>query len=211
MKKFFFVVFLLALLSLAACSSSSPIVSFDTAVAGTQAAIPTQTPYPTYTPFPPTPYPTKIQYQESFSIRLFPGIEASLVYASETGTEFWLDFPQNATLQPARVMIIPGLSTTYSSNLVFHGDAFDLLAGPGDQMEGFKQYSFNAPISVSIKFAAISQPLEKLALYYWTGSDWEKVETVCNLPSPSLDTNTNTIKTSICSPGTYAIFSPSGN
>jgi hypothetical protein len=211
MKKFFFVVFLLALLSLAACSSSSPIVSFDTAVAGTQAAIPTLTPYPTYTPFPPTPYPTKIQYQESFSIRLFPGIEASLVYASEAGTEFWLDFPKDATLQPARVMIIPGLSTTYSSDLVFQGDAFDLLAGLGDQMDGFKQYSFHAPISVSIKFAAISQPLEKLALYYWTGSDWEKVETVCNLPSPSLDTNTNTIKTSICSPGTYAIFSPSGN
>jgi hypothetical protein len=162
-------------------------------------------------PFPPTPYPTKIQYQQSFSIRLFPGNEASLVYASETGTEFWLDFPKDATLQPARVMVIPGLSTTYSSDLVFHGDAFDLLAGLGDLMEWFKQYSFNAPISVSIKFAAISQPLEKLALYYWTGSDWEKVETVCNLPLPSLDTNTNTIKTSICSPGTYAVFSSSGN
>ena len=78
-------------------------------------------------------------------------------------------------------------------------------------MEGFKRYSFNAPISVSIKFAVISQPLEKLALYHWTGSDWVKVETECNLPSPSLDTNTNTIKTSICSLGAFAVFSPSGN
>jgi hypothetical protein len=217
MNKFCFFVFLLALLSLSACSSSSPIVNFDTAVAGTQAAIPTPTlyptytPLPTYTPFPPTPYPTKIQYQESFSIRLFPGSEANLIYTSETGTEFWLEFPKDATLQPARVMIIPGLSTIYSSDLVFHGDAFDLLAGLGDQMEGFKQYSFNAPISVSIKFATMSQPLEKLALYYWTGSNWEKVEIVCNLPLPSLDAKTNTIKTYICSPGTYAIFSPSGN
>ena len=217
LNKLCFSVIALALLTLPACSPSSSAVDINTAVAKTQAALPTPTPYPTYTPFPtytslpPTPYPTKIQYQESFSVRLFPGIEASLIYASETGTEFWLDFPQNATLQPARVMIIPGLSTTYSSNLVFHGDAFDLLAGLGDQMEGFKQYSFNEPISVSIKFAAISQPLEELALYYWTGSDWKKVETVCNLPLPSLDTTTNTIKTSICSPGTYAVFSPGGN
>ena len=217
LNKFCFFVIFLALFFLPACTSSPTVVGFDTAVAETQAAIPTQTPYPTYTPFPtytplpPTPYPTKIQYQESFSIRLFPGVEASLIYASETGTEFWLDFPQNATLQPARVMIIPGLSTTYSSDLDFHGDAFDLLAGPGDQMEGFKRYSFNEPISVSIKFAVISQPLEKLALYYWTGSDWEKVETVCNLPLPSSDTTTNTIKTFICSPGTYAVFSPGGN
>lgn len=217
MNKFFFFVFTLALLSLSACSPCSPMVSVDTAVAGTLAAFPSPTPYPTYTalptylPFPPTPYPTKIQYQESFSIRLLPGSEASLVYVSDTGTEFWLNFPKDATLQPARVMIIPGLSTTYSSDFVFHGDAFDFLAGLGDQMEGFKIFSFNAPISVSIKFTAISGPLEKLALYYWTGNTWEKVETVCNLPLPSLDTNTNTIKTSICSPGTYAVFSPSGN
>jgi hypothetical protein len=211
LNKFYFLVISLAMLVLLACTLSSTVVGFGTAVAETQAAIPTPTPYPTYTPFPPTPYPTKIQYQQSFSVRLFPGNEASLVYASETGTEFWLDFPRDATLRPARVMVIPGLSTTYSSDLVFHGDAFDLLAGLGDQMEGFKQYSFNAPISVSIKFAAISQPLEKLALYYWTGSDWEKVETVCNLPLPSLDTNTNTIKTSICSPGTYAVFSSSAD
>jgi hypothetical protein len=207
----------LALLSLPACSSSAPVVGFDTAVAGTEAALPTPTPYPTYTPFPTntpfpaTPYPTKIQYQQSFSIRLFPGSEAALVYASETGTEFWFDFPRDATLQRARVMVIPGLWTTYSSDLVFHGDAFDLLAGVGDQMEGFKAFSFNAPISVSIKFAATPQSLEKLAFYYWTGSDWKKVETVCDLPSPSLDTNTNTIKTSICSPGTYAVFSPGNN
>lgn len=211
LNKFCFFVIFLALLFLPACTSSPTVVGFDTAVAETQVAIPTQTQYPTYTPFPPTPYPTKIQYQQSFSIRLFPGNEANLVYTSETGTEFWLDFPKDATLQLARVMIIPGLSTTYSSDLVFHGEAFDLLAGLGDQMEGFKQYSFNAPISVSIKFAATSQSLEKLALYYWTGSGWKKVETVCNLPLPSLDTTTNTIKTFICSPGTYAVFSPSGN
>jgi hypothetical protein len=216
-NKFCLFVVYLALLSLPACSPSSPVVGFDTSVAETQAARPTPTPYPTYTPFPtytplpPTPYPTKIQYQQSFSIRLLPGNEATLVYASETGTEFWFDFPRDATLQPARVMVIPGLWTTYSSDLVFHGDGFDLLAGLGDQMEGFKAFSFNAPISVSIKFAATSQPLEELALYYWTGSDWKKVETVCSLPSPSLDTSTSTIKTSICSPGTYAVFSPAGS
>jgi hypothetical protein len=217
LKKICFTVIALALLILPACSPSSSADDLNTAVAKTRSALPTPTPYPTYrffptyTSVPPTPYPTKIQYPESFSIRLFPGIEASVIYASETGTEFWFEFPKDATLQPTRVMMIPGLSTTYSSDLVFHGEAFDLLAGLGDQMEGFKQYSFHEPISVSIKFAAISQPLDQLALYTWIGSDWKKVETVCNLPLPSLDTTTNTIKTSICSPGTFAVFSPAGN
>jgi hypothetical protein len=199
----------------AAVGDFSPSASFETAVAGTQAALPIPTAYPTYTPFPtytapaPTAYPTKIQYQESFSVRLFPGIAASLIYASDNGTEFWLVFPEEATLQPARVMLIPGLSTTYSADLIFHGEAFALLAGPGDQMEGFKSFSFNAPISVSIKFASLSQPLEELDLYYWTGDGWEKVESACHHPSPALDTNT--IQTFLCSPGTYGVFSPSGS
>jgi hypothetical protein len=209
MKKHYFLVTSLAVLFLSACSPLSPVVVLQTAVAGTQAAMPTQTAYPTYTPFPPTPYPTKIPFIESFSIRLSPGIEASLVYAIETGTEIWLDFPKDATLQPARVMLIPGLSSIYPPTLVYNGDAFDLLAGLGDQMEGFKRFTFNAPVSVTIKFAS-SQNLDTLALYTWTGSDWEKVETVCNLPSPTLDTNANTIKTSLCSPGAFAIFARNG-
>jgi hypothetical protein len=187
----------------------------QTAIGKTQAAMPAQTAYPTYTPFPtytlfpPTPYPTKIPFVESFSIRLFPGIEASLIYAVETGTEIWLDFPKDATLLPARAMLIPGLSSIYPTTFVYNGDAFDLLAGLGDQMEGFKRFTFNAPVSVTIKFAS-SQNLDKLALYTWTGSDWEKVETVCDLPLPSLDTSANTIKTSICSPGAFAIFARNG-
>jgi hypothetical protein len=212
-----FFLILIMLLSLPACAPLWSAADIETAVAETQSAIPTSTYYPTYTlypsntPFPPTPYPTKIQYFESFSIRLFPGIAASMVYESETGTEFWFDFPQNATLQPARVMIIPGLSTMYPSDLVFYGDAFDLLAGIGDQMEGVKGFSFNAPISVTVKFAVLSLPLDKLSLYYWTGNVWEKVETICNLPSPLYKVTTNTIITSICSPGTYGIFSSSKN
>jgi hypothetical protein len=215
MKNYYFFATFLAMLFLSACSPLSPVVGLQTAVAGTQAAVPTQTayptntPFPTYTPFPPTPYPTKIPFIESFSIRLFPGIEASLIYAIETGTEIWLDFPKDATLQPARVMLIPGLSSIYPPTLVYNGDAFDLLAGLGDQMEGFKRFTFNAPVSVTIKFAS-SQNLDTLALYTWTGSDWEKVETVCNLPLPSLDTSANTIKTSICSPGAFAIFARNG-
>lgn len=217
LNKFIICIMILALLILPACSPTSSADDFHTAVAKTQAARPTPTRYPTYRLFPtntflpPTPLPTKIQFQESFSIRLYPGIKAGLIYASGTGTEFWLEFPKNATLQPARVMLIPGLSTTYPSNLVFQGDAFDLLAGLGDQMEGFKQYSFHEPISVSIQFAALSQPLENLALYTWTGSDWEKVETACNFPLPSLDLSTNTIQTSLCSPGSFAVFSSAGN
>jgi hypothetical protein len=201
----------LAVLFLSACSPPSPEVGLQTAVAKTQAAMPAQTAYPTYTPFPtwtpfpPTPYPTKIPFMESFSIRLFPGIEASLIYAIETGTEIWLDFPKDATLQPARVMLIPGLSSIYPPTLVYNGDAFDLLAGPGDQMDGFKRFTFNAPVSVTIKFAT-SQNLDTMALYPWTGSDWEKVDTVCNFPLPSLERSANMIKTSICSPGAFAIF-----
>jgi hypothetical protein len=209
MKNYSFFATFLAVLFLSACSPLSPMVVLQTAVAETQAAMPTQTAYPTYTPFPPTPYPTKIPFIESFSIRLFPGIEASLIYAIETGTEIWLDFPRDATVQPARVMLIPGLSSIYPPTLVYNGDAFDLLAGLGDQMEGFKRFTFNALVSVTIKFAS-SQNLDTLALYTWTGSDWEKVETVCNLPLPSLDTSTGTIKTSICSPGSFAIFARNG-
>jgi hypothetical protein len=208
---------LLIFIYLSACSQWYSPVRIDTAIAETQSAIPTSTFYPTYTQytlnslFPPTPYPTKIQFYESFSIRLFPGIEASMVYDSETGTELWFEFPKNATLQAARVMIIPGLSTTYPPDWGFYGDAFDLLAGVGDQMEGFKGFSFNAPIMVTIKFSIISLPVEKLSLYYWTGNVWEKVEIACNLPLPIYNTTTNTIKTSICSPGTYGIFSLNKN
>jgi hypothetical protein len=207
MSKIKVIVLILGVCLLSACTPSPQAV--QTAIAETQAAMPTQTAYPTYTPFPPTPYPTKIPFIESFSIRLFPGIEASLIYAIETGTEIWLDFPKDVTLQPARVMLIPGLSSIYPPTLVYNGDAFDLLAGLGDQMEGFKRFTFNAPVSVTIKFAS-SQNLDTLALYTWTGSDWEKVETVCSLPLPSLDTSANMIKTSICSPGAFAIFARNG-
>jgi hypothetical protein len=205
-----------ALLFLSACSPPPQVIILQTAVAETQTtmsaqtAYPTYTLYPTYTSFPPTSYPTKIPYNESFSIRLFPGVEASLIYASETGTEIWLDFPKNATLQPARAMLIPELASVYPPSLVYNGDAFVLLTGPGDQMEGFKRFTFNAPVSVTIKFA-VSQNLDTLALYTWTGSDWEKVETVCNLPLPIMDTSANTIKTSICSPGAFAIFAKKGD
>jgi hypothetical protein len=200
----------LAVLFLSACSSLPSAAGLQTAVAGTQTAMPTQTAYPTYTPFPPTPYPTKIPFIESFSTRLFPGIESSLIYATETGTEFWLDFPGDATIQPARAMLIPGLASDYPSTLVYSGDAFTLLTGLGDQMEGFKRFTFNAPVSVTIKFAE-SQDLEKLALYTWTGSDWVKVETVCNLPLATLDAAANSLETSICAPGSFAIFTPAGN
>jgi hypothetical protein len=216
MNKFIFFVFSLTLLFLSACSSFSPIVSVDTAVAKTQAVLPTPSPYPTYTPFPtytsppPTPYPTKIQYQESFSILLFPGIESRLVYASETGTEFWLDFPKDATSQPARAMLIPGLASIYPPSLVYNGDAFELLTGLGDQMEGFKEFTYNTPISVTIKFAG-PHDLGTLALYHWTGSDWVKVDRECNFPLPTIDTNNNTIKTSICSLGAFAIFAQVAN
>jgi hypothetical protein len=201
---------------LSACSSPSQVVSLQTAIAETQITMPTQTAYPTYTlyptytPFPPTPYPTKIPYFESFSIRLFPGIEASLIYASETGTEIWLDFPKDVTSQPARAMLIPGLASIYPPSLVYNGDAFELLTGLGDQMEGFKEFIYNAPVSITIKFVG-SQNISTLALYYWTGSDWEKVERVCNFPLPTVDTTNNTIKTSICSPGAYAIFAKKGD
>jgi hypothetical protein len=212
---------ILTVLFLTACSSLLPAIDLQTAVAATQAVLPTQTayptytpfptstPFPTYTPFPPTPYPTKIPYIESFSIRLFPGTVEGMVYSIETGTEIWLDFPKDAVLEPSRVMLIPGLASIYPDTLIFNGDAFSLLAGLGDQMEGFKRFTFNAPVSVTIKFAA-AQDLETLALYTWTGSEWEKVETVCNLPLPSLDASTNTIKTSICSPGAFAIFTQQG-
>ncbi len=216
MKNYYFLVTFLALLFLPACSSSSPTVGLQTAFAETQAAMPTQTayptftPFPTYTPFPPTPYPTKIPYNESFSIRLFPGIEASLIYASETGTEIWLGFPKDATSQPARAMLMPELASIYPPSLVYNGDAFVLLTGLGDKMEGFKRFTYNAPVSVTIKFAA-SQNLDTLALYTWTGNAWEKVETVCNLPLPIMDTSDNTIKTSICSPGAFAIFAQKGD
>jgi hypothetical protein len=103
-------------------------------------------------------------------------------------------------------MLIPGLSSIYPPTLVYNGDAFDLLAGLGDQMEGFKRFTFNAPVPVTIKFAS-AQNLDSLALYTWTGSEWVKVETVCNLPLPTLDSGANVIKTSICSPGAFAIFS----
>jgi len=96
MNKFFFVVLPLALLSLSACSSSSPIVSSILLSAGNKLAIPTLTPYPTYTPFPIHPYQRKSISGIVFQIRLFPGIEASLLYASEAGTEFWLDCPKDA-------------------------------------------------------------------------------------------------------------------
>jgi hypothetical protein len=203
----------ISIILLAACAPSAQAVQI--AVGKTQAAMPAATAYPTYTlfptytPFPPTPYPTKIPFVASISTRLVPGIAGSLIYAVETGTEIFLDFPKDATLQPARVMLIPGLSSIYPPTLVYHGEAFDLLAGPGDQMEGFKAFNFNAPVSVTIKFAS-SQNLDTLALYTWTGSDWVKVETICNLPLPSLDASANTIKTSICSPGSFAIFSPNG-
>ena len=210
MKIYNFLVIIFVLSFLSACSSPSPAVSLQTAVAETQIKLPTQTAYPTYTPLPPTPYPTKNPYIESFSIRLFPGIEASLIYASETGTEFWLDFPKDATSQPARAMLIPGLASTYPPSLVYNGDAFELLTGLGDQMEFFKAFTYNAPISVTIKFAG-SQNLGTLALYHWTGSDWVKVDRECNFPLPIMDTINNTIKTSICSLGAFAIFAPKGN
>jgi hypothetical protein len=215
MKNYAFFGSFLAVLFMSACSPLPPVVGLQTAVAETQAAMPAPTAYPTYTlfptytPFPPTPYPAKNPFMESFSIRLFPGIEASLNYTIETGTEIWLDFPKDATLQPARVMLIPGLSSIYPPTLIYNGDAFDLLAGLGDQMDGFKRFTFNAPVSVTIKFAS-SQNLDTRSLYTWTGSDWEKVETVCNLPLPSLEPGATMIKTSICSPGTFAIFARNG-
>jgi hypothetical protein len=211
MKNQYFPIPALALmLFLSACSSLSPAAGLQTAVAGTQTALPTQTAYPTYTPLPPTPYPTKIPYNKSFSIRLYPGVEASLIYASETGTEIWLDFPKDATLQPARAMFMPELASIYPPSLVYNGDAFVLLTGLGDQMEGFKGFTYHAPVSVTIKFA-VPQDLATLALYTWTGSDWGKVETVCNLPMPIMDPGANTIKTSICSPGAFAIFARKGD
>jgi hypothetical protein len=216
MKNHYFSVFFLTIIFfLSACSSLSPVMKLHTAVAETQTAMPTQTAYPTYTlyptypPLPPTPYPTKNPYFQSFSVRLSPGIEASLIYASETGTEIWLDFPKDVTSQPARAMLIPGLVSDYPPSLVYNGDAFELLTGFGDQMEDFKRFTYNVPISVIIKFAG-SQNLGSLALYYWVG-DWEKVESVCNLPLPTIDTSANTIKTSICSPGAFAIFAQKGN
>jgi hypothetical protein len=205
MKIYNFLVIIIGLSFLSACSSPSQVVSLQT-----QTAYPTYTLYPTYTPLPPTPFPTKIPYFESFSIRLFPGIEASLIYASETGTEIWLDFPKDATSQPARAMLIPGLASTYPPSLVYNGDAFELLTGLGDQMEGFKAFTYNAPISVTIKFAG-SQNIGSLALYHWTGSDWVKVDRECNFPLPVVDTTNNTIKTSICSLGAFAIFTQNGN
>jgi hypothetical protein len=210
MKNHYLLVTCLAVLFLSACSSLPSAAGLQTALAGTQTAMPTQTAYPTYTPLPPTPYPTKIPFMESFSIRLVPGIEASQIYVNERGTEFWLDFPGDVTIQPARAMLIPGLASDYPSTLLFSGDAFTLLTGLGDQMEDFKRFTYNKPISVTVKFAS-PQDLEKLALYYWTGSDWEKVETVCNLPAATLDSGANSLATSICTPGSYAIFAPAGN
>jgi hypothetical protein len=198
-----------ALFFLTACSASPPAPAIRTAVSGTQTAWPTQTPYPTYTPFPPTPNPTKVPFTESFSVRLFPGVGATLIYASQTGTEFWLEFPAGATAQPARAALIPELASDPPAALGYFGDAFVLLAGLGDQMEGYKGFTFDRPVPVTVRFAAPRSP-EDRALYTWTGSGWERVETVCSLPQPTIDADSNTLRTSLCSPGAFAIFAASG-
>ena len=216
MKKYTFFATFLAVLSLPACSPYRQVSVFRLPSPKHRRPCLPRQPIQLILHFQPTrlflPRRTRQRSlsSESFSIRLFPGIEASLIYAIETGTEIWLDFPKDATLQPARVMLIPGLSSMYPPTLVYNGDAFDLLTGLGDQMEGFKRFTLNAPVSVTIKFAG-PQNLETLALYNWTGSDWVKVDTACNFHLPVVDTGTNSLSTSICSLGSFAIFARNGD
>jgi len=200
------VCFLLAGLTvpiIAACATRMPDEGVvGTAVAGTLAALPMPTPQP-------TAYPTKAIFTASYSILLDPGVSGTMTYADALGFTTTLDFPGETASTPTTVTLIPELATDPPTGASPAAHAFVVLVLPGGQLS--KGFVFPLPVQVTITHeGAFLLGDDELRFLWWSGEDWTDPAQSCNPPkTTSLDLEQNALRSWMCYPGAFGLFSMS--
>jgi hypothetical protein len=191
--------------ALVACSVAPSTGTFQTAMAATLTALPSSTPNPTSRPEP-TPFPTKVLFNESYTIDLDPAAPASVIYADDLGVRSQLDFPAGSSSAAAMVTLIPELASSPDPGLVPTGHAFILLVSTAGQLD--KSFVFERPVTITLTYdeGALIQE-QSLQFLWWSGEQWQDPGSSC---APALaaewQPQTNTIRAATCSPGAYALF-----
>jgi hypothetical protein len=109
------------------------------------------------------------------------------------------------------VFLTPTVAADFGTNN-FAGHAFELALLQNGQFQD--NVTFPAPILVNLHYSQddVSRGVEAgLALWQWTGSDWQKASDRCNPPrQQQLNDLDNILVAPICQTGRYALFVPAG-
>ncbi|KPV54511.1 hypothetical protein SE17_03310 [Kouleothrix aurantiaca] len=130
-----------------------------------------------------------------------PGTSTQLTYTDTKGSTTTFDVPENAFARPATIAVTP--TVALNPTLAFTGHAFELTSSQ----------AFTAPISVTITYVTsdfrVVSDVSQLTLYYWSGAEWVDTGSMCSSATPYIrDLALNTLKTTVCKTGLYALFGP---
>jgi PKD repeat protein len=137
-------------------------------------------------------------------------IATLLIYTDTQGLTTTLDFPSGSVPQTTTIILTPTLATD-EIGLAFAGHAFDLEAYQNGSLQ--PGLIFSAPVTVTIHYSdddvqAVTDESE-LALWWWTGSEWQNAAQTCDpVPSYTRDTANNVLEVPICHLSLFGLFGP---
>jgi anti-sigma factor RsiW len=136
---------------------------------------------------------------------LTPGMGYSFSAVDSVGLVTTIDFPQGVFKSDTTVSFTPGLtsgttSLTSPTFFSFSLTAQDAAAQP------------EAPFTVNVEYSPVvpSIPDEnKLALYWWSGSDWQDAAATCS-PASSVEhlLDVHRLRVTVCKMGNFALVAP---
>ena len=99
----------------------------------------------------------------------------------------------------------------YAEGSVSTGHTFELSAHQNGEL--IPDFSFQAPVTITIKYSDLDVMVvsdeSQLALYRWTGTEWQEANQTCDpVPPSELDTTNNILQVGICSSGLLNMLVP---
>jgi hypothetical protein len=138
------------------------------------------------------------------SAALAPGVAAGLRFTDTQGLVTRLDFPAWAVGVAAQVAVTPTLLSG-RAGFAFAGHAFEVASSEGE--------AFGVPVTVTLAYSqedvrTVSDE-EQLALWWWTGSEWQDAAGTCEPALPSEgEVAENVLRVAICRTGLFGLFGP---
>jgi len=144
------------------------------------------------------------------STTLSPGLASGFSSYDLQGLPTILSFSDNAVTETTVVTLTPTVVVA-GDGLAFAKHAFELIASRHDHV--LSPFTFDAPVTTTIYYSdkdvlTVSDEAQ-LALYKWTGGEWQDASRTCDpVTSYTRDPVGNVLIISICQTGTFALLGP---
>ena len=144
------------------------------------------------------------------STTLTPGTVADLSYNDTQDLLTQLDFPADAVNQITTMVLTPTLASGGGGS-AFAGHAFELAAYQGGSLR--PDFTFGAPVTLTIHYSdndvRVVIDESQLALWRWTGSEWQDAAQTCDPVSPyTRDMANNVLSVPACHLSLFSLFGP---